>query len=114
MICSGRHRERRTGETVGWLWVKLAEPGLPTDAAFLYQIQVVVGCVGGASGGRCCRQLEGELASLGFRELRLNVWDTNVAAQQLYATTGYELVERLVGKRQLRKELSLPGTEPVA
>ena len=102
------------GRTVGWLWVKRAEAGLPVDAAFLYQIQVVVEVRRRGFGRAMLATVEGELAGLGYGELRLNVWDTNVAVQQLYATTGYELVERLVGKRQLRKVLSPPGTEPVA
>ena len=61
---------------------------------------------------RCCSPLEMELATLAFRELRLNVWDTNAAARQLYAAAGDEQVEQLAGKRQLRKALSPPTAEP--
>ena len=99
-------------QTVGWLWVKLADPELPSDTAFLYQIQVVVEMRRRGFGRAMLAALEVELASLGFCELRLNVWDTNVAAQQLYATAGYALVEQLPGKRQLRKVLSPLSAEP--
>lgn len=98
-----------TAPTVGWLWVKRGEPGLPEDAAFLYQIQVVVGLRRQGFGRAMLAALEVELSGLAFRELRLNVWDTNTPARDLYEKAGYTLAEQLVGKRQLRKALTLVG-----
>ena len=95
--------------TVGWLWVKPTQPGLPPDAAFLYQIQVKAALRRRGYGTAMLAALERTLASSGHRELRLNVWDTNDAARRLYSRAGYELVERLVGKCQLRKRLIAPS-----
>ena len=93
------------GRTVGWLWVRRTEPGLPVRAAFLAQIQVVSELRRQGFGREMLAALEVELARLGFREVRLNVWDSNVAARHLYAAAGFELAELLPQKRQLRKRL---------
>lgn len=71
--------------------------------------------------------LEHVLAAAGYAELRLNVWDTNVAGRGLYAGAGYELVEQAPGQAPaaetpssdgLRSRLSKLGraraAEPVA
>ena len=97
------------GTTVGWLWVKLTQPGLPPDAAFLYQIQVRSGLRRLGYGSAMLAALERTLAATGRRELRLIVWDTNAIARRLYERAGYEPAEQLVGKRQLRKRLAPPG-----
>lgn len=98
--------------TVGWLWVKRGQPGLPKDAAFLYQIQVVVGLQRRGYGQAMLAALETELANHAFRELRLNVWDTNTPAKHLYAKAGFTLVETLESKRQLRKVFATPQDPP--
>jgi ribosomal protein S18 acetylase RimI-like enzyme len=93
------------GATVGWLWVKPSEVGLPAAAAFLYQILVRPEFRRRGYGGAMLAALEQFLAAVGYAELRLNVWDTNVAVHRLYARAGYELVQQLPAKRQLRKRL---------
>lgn len=95
--------------TVGWLWVKRSEPGLPMDAVFLYQIQVIEGLRRQGYGRAMLAALEVELMGMSFRELRLNVWDSNTAAGHLYENSGYTLAEQLAGKRQLRKVLASAG-----
>ena len=97
------------GVTVGWLWVKPSVAGLPPDAAFLYQILVTPEARRRGYGGAMLAALEHVLAAAGRRELRLNVWDTNDAGRRLYARAGYEQVDRLPAKRQLRKRLVPPG-----
>ena len=99
------------GPTVGWLWVKRGAPGLPSDAAFLYQIQVVVAVRRQGYGRAMLSALEDALAALGFGELRLNVWDTNAAARQLYAAAGDEQVEQLAVNGSFGKVLSPPTAE---
>ena len=93
------------GLTVGWLWVKPSQAGLPPNAAFLYQIQVRAGLRCRGHGAAMLAALEHALAAAGRRELHLNVWDTNDPARRLYERAGYELVEQLPGKRHLRKRL---------
>jgi ribosomal protein S18 acetylase RimI-like enzyme len=93
------------GATVGWLWVKPASDGMPAGAAFLYQILVKPEMRRQGYGAAMLANLEQELAAADYGELRLNVWDTNVAGGALYERAGYKLVEKLVGKRQLRKYL---------
>lgn len=97
------------GATVGWLWVKLASPGLPPGAAFLEQILVRPDARRRGHGLAMLTALEETLAGSGAFELRLNVWDTNTPGRRLYERAGYELVERLPAKRQLRKRLRPPG-----
>jgi hypothetical protein len=58
----------------------------------------------------CWPALEVVLAAKGWNELRLNVWDTNEAGERLCERAGYQLVERLQRKRQLRKRL--PPADP--
>lgn len=94
-----------TGATVGWLWVKSTQAGLPPNVAFLYQIQVKAGRRRRGFGTAMLAALERVLAASGRRELRLNVWDTNVPARRLYDRAGYVPVEQLPAKRQLRKRL---------
>jgi len=93
------------GATVGWLWVKPASVGMPVGAAFLYQILVTPEMRRQGYATAMLTKLEKELAAAGYAELRLNVWDTNEAGRRLYDRAGYEPVEQLVGKRQLRKYL---------
>jgi ribosomal protein S18 acetylase RimI-like enzyme len=93
------------GATVGWLWVKPSMAGLPPEAAFLYQILVKPESRCQGYGIAMLSVLEDVLAAAGRGELRLNVWDSNVAGQRLYDRAGYELVELLPSKRQLRKRL---------
>ena len=95
------------GVTVGWLWVKASQAGLPPDAAFLYQIQVSAGLRRRGCGAAILAALEHALAVAGRRELHLNVWDTNDVARRLYERAGFELVEQLPGKRHLRKQLAV-------
>lgn len=94
------------GGTVGWLWVKDRVEGLPPDAAFLYQITVKRSVRRAGYGTAMLAALERALAATGTRELRLNVWDTNTAGWHLYERAGYEVLDRLPAKRQLRKRLS--------
>ena len=94
------------GATVGWLWVNLAGEGLPPDVAFLYQILVTPDVRRRGFGAAVLAALELALAAAGRRELRLNVWDTNVAGRRLYERAGYEQVEQFTAKRQLRKRLA--------
>ena len=75
----------------------------------LYQVQVRSGLRRRGYGRAMPAALERTLAASGRRELRLNVWDTNAGARRLYERAGFELVERRVGKRQLRKRLPPPG-----
>lgn len=93
------------GSTVGWVWVTCSEPGAPAEAAFLSQILVVSERRRQGYGRAMLSALETALTSLGFGELRLNVWDSNTAARELYAASGYELAYPLPGKQQLRKRL---------
>jgi ribosomal protein S18 acetylase RimI-like enzyme len=93
------------GATVGWLWVKTGMDGMPVRAAFLYQILVRPEMRRQGYGAAMLVNMEQALAAAGYVELRLNVWDTNVAGRRLYERSGYELVERLPAKRQLRKYL---------
>ena len=94
------------GATVGWLWAKLTGEGLPPDAAFLYQILVMPGIRRRGYGAAMLAALEDVLAAAGRRELRLNVWNTNVAGRRLYEGAGYEQAEQFPAKRQLRKRLA--------
>lgn len=91
------------GETVGWLWLKGSVEGLPPSAAFLYQILVKAEVRRRGYGTAMLAALEEVLAASGRTELRLNVWDSNEGARRMYERAGYEVVERLPGKRQLRK-----------
>lgn len=93
------------GESVGWLWVTPPTGAMPPDGAFLYQITVKPECRGRGYGRAMLAALEDALVEDGIGELRLNVNDTNTPARCLYAGAGFELVERLPGKRQLRKRL---------
>jgi ribosomal protein S18 acetylase RimI-like enzyme len=95
------------GVTVGWLWVKPSLDGLPPDAACLYQILVKAELRRQGYGTAMLTALEYVLAAAGRRELRLNVWDTNMAGRCLYERAGYELAEQFPAKRQLRKRLVL-------
>jgi ribosomal protein S18 acetylase RimI-like enzyme len=95
------------GLTVGWLWVKPSWDGLPPDAAFLYQILVKPEVRRRGYGAAMLAELERVLGAAGRRELRLNVWETNLAGRRLYERAGYELVAQLPQKRQLRKQLVL-------
>ena len=97
---------------LGWLWVKCTVPGLPPGAAFLYQIQVVTSLRRQGYGRAMLAALEHQLATMGYRELRLNVWDSNAPARQLYEAAGYQLIEQLAGKRQLGKHLPPSPTGP--
>jgi len=94
------------GATVGWLWVKYALEGLPASAAFLYQILVQAEVRRQGYGAAMLAAVESVLTTSGWRELRLNVWDTNAAARRLYQRAGYTLVEQFPLKRQLHKRLS--------
>jgi ribosomal protein S18 acetylase RimI-like enzyme len=94
-----------TGVTVGWLWVKPARQGLPAETAFLQQILVKPEARRQGHGGAMLTALEQHLAETGWRELRLNVWDTNQPGRRLYERAGYALVEQLDGKSQLCKRL---------
>jgi ribosomal protein S18 acetylase RimI-like enzyme len=93
------------GVTVGWLWVKPARERLPAETAFLQQILVKAEARRRGHGSAMLTALEQRLADTGWRELRLNVWDTNQPGRRLYERAGYALVERLAGKRQLCKRL---------
>ena len=93
------------GVTVGWLWVQMVPRAQPTEAAFLYQISVRPEVRRRGYGTAMLAALEQTLARAGYRELRLNVWDTNEAGQRLYARAGYECVAVLEEKRQLRQRL---------
>lgn len=93
------------GATVGWMWVKCSVDGLPSSAAFLYQILVKPEVRRQGYGAAIPAALEDILAASGWSELRLNVWDTNDAANRLYEGAGYKLVEQLPAKRQLHKRL---------
>jgi len=94
------------GESVGWLWVTPPTAAMPADSAFLYQITVKPACRGRGYGRAMLAALEAVLAGEGIGELRLNVNDANTPARRLYASAGFELVERYAAKRQLRKHLS--------
>ncbi len=98
------------GATVGWLWVKRSLEGMPPCAAFLYQILVKAEVRRQGYGTAMLAALEDVLAAAGRCELRLNVWDTNVAGRRLYERAGYKLVERFPAKRQLHKRL--PPADP--
>ena len=51
--------------------------------------------------------LEEALTVDGIVEVRLNVFDTNRRAKAIYAQAGYELIDSLEGKSQLRKRFDL-------
>jgi ribosomal protein S18 acetylase RimI-like enzyme len=93
------------GVAVGWLWVKPAREGLPAKAAFLQQILVKAEARRQGHGSAMLTALEQHLADTGWRELRLNVWDTNRPGRRLYERAGYALVEQLAGKCHLCKRL---------
>ena len=93
------------GETVGWLWVKYRQAGLPPDAAFLEQILVRPAHRRRGHAAAMLVALEVVLAARGRRELHLNVWNTNTPGRRLYARAGYETIEQLPGKCHLRKPL---------
>lgn len=93
------------GESVGWLWVTPPRAGMPSDSAFLYQITVKPGQRRKGYGRAMLAAVEATLKADGVAELRLNTYDTNMPARQLYAGAGYEVVELLDGKRQLGKRL---------
>lgn len=96
-------------ETVGWLWIKYAQEGLPHSAVFLYQILIKEEFRRQGYGTAMLTALEEALAEAGWSELYLNVWGTNQAAIRLYERAGYELVEQFPVKRQLRKQLRPAG-----
>jgi ribosomal protein S18 acetylase RimI-like enzyme len=93
------------GESVGWLWVTPPRAGMPDNSAFLYQITVKSKQRRQGYARAMLAAAESALAADGIAELRLNTFDTNEAAQRLYAGAGYEIVEPAGGKRQLRKSL---------
>jgi len=95
----------QAGESVGWLWVTPPRAGMPADSAFLYQITVKAAKRRQGYGRAMLAAVEAALKAEGISELRLNTYDTNEPARRLYAGAGYEVVELLEGKRQLRKRL---------
>jgi len=95
-----------SGTSVGWLWVTPPRPGMPEGSAFLYQITVKKRSRRQGFGRAMLAALEAALAADGVSELRLNTYDTNEPARRLYAGAGYEVVETMEGKRQLRKSLT--------
>lgn len=95
----------KEGLVVGWMWVKHTVEGLLSSVAFLYQILVKVEFRRMGYAGAMLVTLENVLATAGWEELRLNVWDSNEAAKRLYERAGYRAVERLEAKWQLQKRL---------
>lgn len=91
--------------TVGWLWVKRVGVSATGGSAFLHQILVLEAHRRQGFGRAMLAALEEQLASLGYRELRLNVWDSNTAARRLYHAAGYASVANLGAKHQLSKRL---------
>lgn len=100
------------GATVGWLWVRTSSPGLPPDAAYLYQILVRPAARRRGHGLAMLAALEEILAGRDTSELHLHTQNTNLPGQRLYARAGYELVEHLPTQRHLRKQLSPAGRAP--
>jgi ribosomal protein S18 acetylase RimI-like enzyme len=95
-----------SGESVGWLWVTPPRAGMPDNSAFLYQITVKSKERRKGYARAMLAAAETALAADGIAELWLNTFDTNEAAQRLYAGAGYAIVEPAGGKRQLRKALA--------
>lgn len=97
------------GTTVGWLWARTSSPGLPPGAAYLSQILVKPEARRRGHGLAMLAALEELLAGRGVAELHLHTMNANLPGQRLYAQAGYELVEQLPAKRQLRKRLPPAG-----
>lgn len=95
-----------SGESVGWLWVKLGPPGPSGRSAFLCQMTVAPAVRQQGYGRAMLAALEAMLAAEGFVELRLNVCEANLPAKRLYAAAGFELVAQHATMRQLRKRLT--------
>jgi len=93
------------GARVGWLWVKLGPPGPWATSAFLCQMTVARPCRHLGYGRSMLIALEGLLAVEGITDLRLNVFESNLAAKSLYATAGFLLTEQCSTMRQLCKHL---------
>lgn len=100
------------GTSVGWLWVTPPKHGMPPDSAFLYQITVKPASRRQGYAQAMLAALEVALADDGIVELRLNTSDANEPARRLYSRGGYEFVEQLDGKRQLRKRLAGRSSAP--
>jgi ribosomal protein S18 acetylase RimI-like enzyme len=88
------------GEVVGWLWLALPPPGNEPGVAFVYDIEVV-GDQRGKGYGRALAAGEAELRARGVAAVGLQVFGFNVAAKQLYETSGYQLTSQV-----MRKELT--------
>ena len=88
--------EAGDGEIVGWVWLCLRSP-----LAWIFDIEVVADQRGKGYGRALLDAAEAELRSRGIPAVALQVFGPNVAAQRLYATSGYQLISQ-----QMRKELS--------
>jgi ribosomal protein S18 acetylase RimI-like enzyme len=78
---------------------------MPAESVFLYQITVKTAQRRKGYARAMLTAAEAALEADGVSEIRLNTHETNEPARRLYAGAGYEVVEPLEGKRQLRKHL---------
>lgn len=101
---------RADGIRIGWMWVKLAPPGLEPPRAFLCQMTVGRAHRHRGYGRAMLATLERLLAAEGIVELRLNVCESNWPAKCLYETAGYEPAAQYATMRLLRKRLAQPLT----
>jgi ribosomal protein S18 acetylase RimI-like enzyme len=88
-------------EAVGWLWLALPSPGGERGDAWVYDIEVVADQRGKGYGRALLAAAETELRSRGVAAVSLQVFGHNLAAKQLYETSGYQLTSQL-----MRKELA--------
>ena len=102
-----------TGVPVGWLWVKLAPAGPWSNRAFLCQMTVAPEFRCQGYGRAMLEALEVLLAGEGIEDLSLNVCESNLPAQHLYTSAGYELAAQCETMRQVHKGLC-PAERPQA
>jgi ribosomal protein S18 acetylase RimI-like enzyme len=98
------------GQSVGWLWVKPIDSGVPS--VFLEQITVAARSRRRGYGRAMLAALEELLAADGVEELRLNVFVANEAARGLYLAAGYQEVGCDERRVRLRKRLAASGRNP--